>query len=721
MSAGIQGAAARAAIIAAVLLSIAILYHAEAAGGTAQKVIVVPYDYPSLEDAVAEAQPGTVIYLTPGSYTVGRVVIDKPLTILGSSADATRLVVRGIITVRGARVVFARLTLTAEKNAFTRPMIHVVDGASAELVDVKITGDPLLIYAEGASLVALTGSRVKVKEDLLDSLVYVKSAKNVVIYNNTVIVPFGLLSVERAFSVAVIGNSIATTATADCGPLKIGGAANTIVAGNAIIGGKYAVCIYSSHKVIIENNTVIPRLNDGLFLVNDGKVSIAGNLVFGHTYAIHAENSGITVLGNIFYGVRGALYGSNVNISGALNNFFTRWKRFGECYGVRGVLDPSYTLRGFYEYTAGELVDEYSGPGQDVPGPDGVADRPLRLCDELVSKYPSLRPVNATAAGGLPAPAELPVMPPIVSRSVGGVTARWVIAPLSPRGNVSVTLSIDSIYFDGCIAVLLQNVTPFMDLAGVNCTGYYFRGGRGLWLVAAELDTHVDPAMRDPRGPHVALQYLSPLHDEGHSLSEPQVLDPGDITGKHRLRLAWFANGTVAVWLDDRLVARGRPPAAPRGRLWLGIVEEVRDGSVAVSVSSLSAAAPWAAPASAGYTPPRLPVIHAQPRQVTVTIPAYSVAVSFNTTTVSRTATVTRVATVTETVTSYVTRTVTRIQTATKTVVVPSERTVTVVKTLYLTTTLNETVPRIDEASARLALLTLMAALVLAALLAKRA
>src|SRR5437879_555859 len=47
--------------------------------------VYVPYNYQTIQEAVNNAQPGWIIYVSKGTYN-GAVVVDKTLTIVGTGA-----------------------------------------------------------------------------------------------------------------------------------------------------------------------------------------------------------------------------------------------------------------------------------------------------------------------------------------------------------------------------------------------------------------------------------------------------------------------------------------------------------------------------------------------------------------------------------------------------------------------------------------------------------
>jgi PGF-pre-PGF domain-containing protein len=115
----------------------------------------VPEDYPTIQEAVDAALPGDVVLVRSGVYEEN-VVVDRPLTLVGSGDPVINGNGRDALTLTGANITVRGLTLTNGGDGV------VVTGENATLKDLTVTGcrgDGIAL--EGAAYASVIGADVR--------------------------------------------------------------------------------------------------------------------------------------------------------------------------------------------------------------------------------------------------------------------------------------------------------------------------------------------------------------------------------------------------------------------------------------------------------------------------------------------------------------------------------------------------------------------------------
>ena len=132
----------------------------------------------------------------------------------------------------------------------------------------------------------------------------------------------------------------------------------------------------SSHNIIRRNNILSNR--EGGIYSNSGTFNtiIENNII----------NNGFLIIDNrSFYAIE-FFYSSNNRIyhNTFINNTCTSWESINEW-------DNGYPSGGNY-WSDAEFLDEFSGPGQNQPGSDGICDKPYVIDEDNIDHYPLMKP-----------------------------------------------------------------------------------------------------------------------------------------------------------------------------------------------------------------------------------------------------------------------------------------------------------------------------------------
>ncbi|MEM2780470.1 MAG: NosD domain-containing protein [Candidatus Bathyarchaeia archaeon] len=169
---------------------------------------------------------------------------------------------------------------------------------------------------------------------------------------------------------------------------------NNTISGNNIANNEYGIRLVSSSNNIISRNNITNN-EYGIFLRGSSSNHISGN----------------NIIANNWSGILGILLRSSSNNRFYHNNFINNtWQVDSD--GSPNVWDDGYSSGGNYwsDYTG---VDVKRGPGQDLPGSDGIGDTPYVIDANNIDRYPLMNPYGASP---------LPTYSLIIMTTAGGTT-----------------------------------------------------------------------------------------------------------------------------------------------------------------------------------------------------------------------------------------------------------------------------------------------------------
>lgn len=626
------------------------------------RVLVVPYEYASITEALEAANPGDVIYLTPGEYFIDSVVkVDKTVYIIGAGPDVTRI------------------TSSKSNTGFVFTSYGIISGVSIDGTDITSVGAILTLYninvegyvhvrVEGGSLI-VSGLRGYVRSE---PFIYASNAYSVIIHNASLIsVGCPFLEANNVGYVDI--NSVEVWGLSSYDPaIEVSRASRLTITNSLIASGILSIKISNINNVTIARSIIASRgyksvdfiniksayitqsiLSSGglLFYLSSSSVSIYYTIGVASTAFDVSEDSRVTGGGNIFY----------------VSEFCSQYYYYYD--PLEGILDEAPELASYYSYISPDLPDNMSGPAQDKPGSDDIGDNPVNLCEKVVSRYPAKKPPEATANSC----STLPVASRIVEDILPFVEIEgWTRLFIPLQGDISVKASYTLLSTDASVVVGLSSDC----ISGLEKLRIEAGAESGSIFVRVISDGKV-----------VAFNSTKP--------PEERVL------GGHTLQLN-YSQGEIRVSLDGKEMVSLDVDVSARV-FWLY--------GRGVTFESVSASGTWAAA--------ELPIEIKLPRvsvnlefkNKTITVPY----VKLNIVPISHT--VTNTITETVTVTSTFTKTITRSLSTTKTVTVSTTRTVKVTKvnTITVTGVINNTITvikKLEDGEARTALLLTLLGLI---------
>ena len=270
------------------------------------KTIVVPDDYPTIQEAIDNARAGDTVYVKKGTYyhdgPIGKridgITIDKPISLIGEDSKTTILkpnytsinrLRSGIhVTADNVKIsgftIYGRVENVTYKNSLinftgyqqTGILVHMADNGTHDPYGCKIIGN--IFTGNGENSVEDYGKNTIISGNTITegiSLVY--SSDTVVSGNNiefsgTVGIRVGLCINVRIKQNNIIGNGAGNISAADkfyVGGISLGntGAGSIYIYENNITDSGFGIKFARSNNCFVYNNNIICN-NLGIFLPN---------------------------------------------------------------------------------------------------------------------------------------------------------------------------------------------------------------------------------------------------------------------------------------------------------------------------------------------------------------------------------------------------------------------------------------------------------------------
>ena len=309
-----------------------------------ESAIVVPDDYPSIQEAVDAASQGDIIIVRIGVYYEKVTINKRNLIIVGEERERTVIDGEGdgpIVQIEAENVTFTGFTL---RKSGSKSGVKILNYANFSFnivsqcqigveVGAKSVVSHNIIYGCGQGVLLYYCSKVIVQKNNFS--------------RNTVGV-----ALHRAYNNSVLNNTITESVTGGHGITVLSSSSNNLIYGNFICNNSHGIWLSGSSNNLIVGNT------------------IAKNNILGIELTDAPNNT---------------LYHNNFidNKKQVTTNTVNRW-------------DNGYPSGGNYwsdyESRYPDAEDIYCGEAQDSPGSDGIWDTPYKVYKENVDRYPLVEP-----------------------------------------------------------------------------------------------------------------------------------------------------------------------------------------------------------------------------------------------------------------------------------------------------------------------------------------
>jgi len=358
--------------------------------------IIVPDDYPTIQEAINAAKEGDTIFVEAGTY-YEHVVVSKTVSLVGENKSTT--VVDG--NWRGTTV-----TITANNvsvSGFTIQHghlygIHLVYSVASTIID------NVIIQNDVAGITFSYSNSNRIEDNIVASpgYSYLDHSYGNVIANNTI-----NLSLWYSDNNMIINNEIAEDSQYGIG---ISNSNNNTVQNNTISTGYYsAISLWEAFYNKIAGNVILPYEGTSIEVYNSIHVDkSSGNIIRDNLINSNYTRNGVSLVGNstnntivsntIAANKRGVfLWQSSENIiyhNNIINNteqvHDISWDNPSYSASIN-TWDDGYPSGGNYwsDYNGTDL---YSGVYQNETGSDGIGDAPYIIDENSIDNYPLMNP-----------------------------------------------------------------------------------------------------------------------------------------------------------------------------------------------------------------------------------------------------------------------------------------------------------------------------------------
>jgi nitrous oxidase accessory protein len=311
-------------------------------------LITVPDDYPTIQEAINNANEGDTIFVRAGTY-YGHVIVNKTVSLIGEGANLT--VING--------------------NGWGRTVVVTANNVS--ISNFRIEEGGFDIFADDCNLY-ISGSNTKILNNDIVScliLVYVESTSfgNTIEHNNMAGGARGLLLHYSS------GNTIAHNHIAISGLCNVQalGSNNTIHDNYIRNEGGWPLLL--GERSNVSRNTIVlatPWYQEfSCIKIMGNQNTITNNNIISNATGITVECFNNTIYHNNFFN-----YIAQVNTTSP--DYMNTW-------------DNGYPSGGNYwsDYNG---TDFYTGPHQNITGSDGLGDMPYTIDENNKDRYPLMKP-----------------------------------------------------------------------------------------------------------------------------------------------------------------------------------------------------------------------------------------------------------------------------------------------------------------------------------------
>ncbi|MHC4568817.1 MAG: right-handed parallel beta-helix repeat-containing protein [Planctomycetota bacterium] len=357
--------------------------------------ITVPDDFPAIQQAVNAASPGDKVFVRAGMYSE-HVTIGKPLTLEGEDRETT------IIDGAGTGKV---VTVTSASNV-------TVSGFTTR------NGGTSTSFPEDSGIVLDNASHCLISDCIMTSngisgLHLYRSSSNTIrncelSYNETTPIPGpvqGAIHLRYSTYNTIADNNIYSNGS-DGITVRSGSSYTTIRGNHIYSNGDYGIHLGWSYHCTIVDNIVHDNRSVGLEFDAASYNTARDNVTYSNSAGIRIVfyARGNTFVGNVIRGNRFGIQIGAYNLNTYPHTFYhndiidnTEQVRFGT-HIISHIWDDGYPNGGNYwsDYAG---VDDFKGPGQNMPGSDGIGDTAYVINYRNSDRYPLMRPFHGIDVG----------------------------------------------------------------------------------------------------------------------------------------------------------------------------------------------------------------------------------------------------------------------------------------------------------------------------------
>ena len=363
--------------------------------------IIVPDDYPTIQEAINAASDEDTIFVRNGTY-YENVVVNRSVSLIGENRD------------------------TAVIDGKRSGIVVEVTVSNVSIKNFTIRGGSSNIWISYCSNVSISNSNVK---NAGATGIMVTHSSTICVSHNTIENNSGWGGIYVSDSSNVLIHKNNATNNGEYSGIHISGSSNVLILDNKANNNGFGIRLTRStswrdnQNVSIIGNDANFNQQTGISIHNCHNCSVLGNNANDNNNYINAAGIGVYSSPNCLISKNNAtgnyigIYVSSSNCSvsrnNALGNYYNDIKvtasgnkifnnNLGKAVVSSSALinawDDGYPSGGNYwsDYTG---VDEESGSDQDQPGSDGIGDTVHEIDADNRDRYPLMAPINIFEAG----------------------------------------------------------------------------------------------------------------------------------------------------------------------------------------------------------------------------------------------------------------------------------------------------------------------------------
>lgn len=397
-----------------VLVAFPILFISSVPISVASRTITVPDDFFKIQEAVDAANIGDIVYIKSGKYYENIVINNSNITLKGENMENTILdgdisgniltIIANNITIEGFTIinrygygVFSEINnkfLNIKNNIITK----CVHGIEIGGYNNSIYGNKIFNCLYAIKCFGLYNSSIEnnyIFNITGDYAIYVSGFNNMII-NNTI-------SQYSVGGIAIYGyKTIDAHNTIQYNNISVGrgmiiNSEHNFIKYNLFYGITESCTSIGADENIIDGNIYIglkESMTSSIYLASK-KNRFTNNIIIDCDYPLHLSelSDENTIVKNTFNNyINQSIYISNsINNRIYNNNFFNT-----KIYCLKdsfSLWNDSYPLGGNY-WSSYSNIDNFYGLNQDIPGTDGIWDKPYKIDDNNIDFYPLVKPID---------------------------------------------------------------------------------------------------------------------------------------------------------------------------------------------------------------------------------------------------------------------------------------------------------------------------------------
>ena len=406
-------------------------------------------NYTNIQDAINDSIEGDTVYVYNGTY-YENLIINKSIDLIGKDRETTKIVEKdygNVITLIANWVNVSGFTISNGCNG-----IKIESSSNNNIINNNIsTGNWIGIKIESSSNNRITNNTISSNNYWG---VLLESSNNNIIENN-------LITNHRDDS--------------DDTGLVLRSSSNNTIIKNEIIDNDYGISLgkESNDNRLIDNNIV---LNDWSFYISYSKNNIVMNNNISETWKgldLYRSSQNFVVNNNIYTNGHWTIFLEKSSNNTIFHNNIIRGSSEPYDDTYNNSWNMNYPIGGNY-WSSYLSEDFFKGPNQDIPGSDGIVDKPFNIikgCNCTKDQYPLTKPINLDNFSSIPS------QPRYLKGTTGDgyVNLKWESPIYDGNSIINNFLIYRGTSSDGKILLYeTGNINSYNDTTVINGVAYYY-------------------------------------------------------------------------------------------------------------------------------------------------------------------------------------------------------------------------------------------------------